>query len=89
MNNLAKNIPFEEIAQKGIALYETVRSQYEIDHKGKFLAIEVDSQKKYLGDSTAEALEKARAENPEKLFYLVKIGFSSAETLANSFLAHA
>ena len=86
MDDLAKNQPFEDIARKGAALYEQIKSEYEPQENARFLAIETDSEKRYMADSAAEALEHARAENPGKLFYVVKIGFTSAETLAHSIL---
>lgn len=89
MEDLAKNGPFEGVARKGIELYERIKNNYEPSQNGRFLALEVDSEKTYTGESTAEALEKARAENPGKLFYVVKIGFTSAETLAHSVLHRA
>ncbi|MDO8518047.1 MAG: hypothetical protein Q7S26_02035 [bacterium] len=89
MNDLAKNMPFEEIAKKGEAIYERDKAFYEPQENGKFLAIETDSGRKYIASTSAEALEKAREENPGKLFYLVKIGFTSVETLSHSILHRA
>lgn len=86
MDDLAKNTPFEDIVAKGAAIYERDKGDYEPQENGKFLAIETDSGQKYLADTTAEALENARAANPGKLFYVVKVGFTSAETLAHSVL---
>jgi hypothetical protein len=89
MTELAKNQPFQEIAEKGEALYKEMKSQYEPASNGKFLAIEVERKKAYMGTTTGEALDQARAENPGKLFYVVKIGFDSAETLAHSLVARS
>ncbi len=84
--DLAKDQPFEEVAQKGAALYEQIKQQYEPNENGKFLAIEVESEDVYLADSTAEALIQARQQHPGKMFYVVKIGFNAIETLSNSIL---
>jgi hypothetical protein len=78
----------QEIVDKGEALYEAVKDQYEPEHKGKFLAIEVESGNFYMGDNSMIAVEKARAANPEKLVYLKKIGFSATDILASSFMSH-
>jgi hypothetical protein len=86
MNDFAKTMPFEEVAQKGADVYESIKADYESTQLGKFLAIEPDSKKSYVGTDIAEALDEARSENPGKLFYVVKIGFSTAETLAHSIL---
>ncbi|MBI2888853.1 MAG: hypothetical protein HYY10_02935 [Candidatus Liptonbacteria bacterium] len=82
-----QNRPFEEVAEKGAVIYSKIKPKYEPKENGKFLAIETDSGKEYIGTTSAEALEKARVENPKKIFYVVKIGFESAETLAHSFLS--
>jgi hypothetical protein len=84
MTELAKNQPFQEIAEKGAAIYQKRRGEYEPKDNGKFLAIEIEKNKIYIGDTSGEALAKARAENPGKLFYVVKVGSDSAETLAHS-----
>jgi len=76
----------QEIVDKGSALYEAVKGQYEPHDKGKFLAIEVEKGNFYIGDTTREAIGKARAANPGKLFYLVRIGFSSMEVLTTPFM---
>lgn len=86
MDELAKNQPFQGIAEKGAIIYEKIKGEYEPKHNGEFLVIEVENGKVYIGATSAEALEQARTENPGKLFYVVKIGFGSAETLAHSLL---
>jgi len=46
------------------------------------------SKKAYLGNTSAEALELARQNHPNTVFYVVKIGFDVAETMARSFAEH-
>lgn len=46
------------------------------------MAIDIDSKKTYLGITSVEALELARQNHPNKVFYVVKIGFDVAETMA-------
>jgi len=79
---LIKGVSIQEIAEKGEKIYEELRGQYEPDSNDKFLAIEVESGKAYLADSTAEAVEDARSAHPDKIFYVVKIGSSVSEVLA-------
>jgi len=83
--DITKPANIQQIADKGIALYEKLKSRYEANEKGKFLAIEVDSGKAYLGLTGADALETARKNHPDKIFYLVKIGFDFAESMAEYF----
>lgn len=49
---------------------------------GEFLAIDIESKQSFLGKMSSEAVEKARKEHPNKVFYVVKIGHSVAETMA-------
>ncbi len=86
MTDLAKNQHFEEIAEKGVAIYEKIKGEYEPKYNGKFLAIDVSSGKTYMADTSGEAIEKAKDENPDTLFYLVRIGFDVAATLATPYV---
>lgn len=81
-----KQTNIDRIAQEGVKIYEQVKAQYDPREKGKFLAIEIESKKVYLGATSAEAVESALQEHPNKIFYIVKIGYDSAESIAQSFL---
>lgn len=85
-NNLIKNADIQRIAKEGTKIYDDVKSDYDPKEHGKFLAIEIDSKSVYLAKTSAEALELARKKHPNKIFYVVKIGFDVAETMAHSFL---
>lgn len=90
MNNddddLLKNADIQKIAENGSKIYDRLRIKYEPRENGKFLAIEVESEKEYLGKTSAEALAFAREKHPKKIFYVVKIGFDVVETMAKSFV---
>lgn len=89
MNNneeLIKKANIQKIAEEGAKIYEGIKVNYDPKFKGKFLAIDIESQKPYLGDTSAEALELARTNHPNEVFYVVKIGFDVAETMAESFV---
>lgn len=86
MNNhedLIKKADIQKIATVGAKIYATVRLQYEPVHNGEFLAVDTESQEVYIGQTSSEAVELARKAHPNKVFYVVKIGFSVAETLAS------
>lgn len=85
-NDLIKKSDVEKIAREGTKIYENIKLSYDPKEKGKFLAIEIESKKAYLGTSSAEAVELARQHHPNKIFFVVKIGFDTAETMAHSFL---
>ena len=86
MADLISTTDIQRIAEEGAKIYEGDRKEFESKHTGEFLAIDVDSKKSYLGATSAEVLEKAKEENPEKVFYVVKIGFDNAETIANFYI---
>lgn len=83
---LIKQADIQRIAQKGVEIYERIKVKYDPKEKGRFLAIDIDSEDVYLADTSAEALELARAEHFNKVFYVIKIGFDVAETMAKSFI---
>lgn len=83
--DLMKKTDLAKIAREGSVIYERVRKDYETEHLGEFLAIEIESGKVYLAPNSADAMVAARAAHPEKVFYVVKIGFEAAETMANLF----
>ena len=87
MNNddLIKQADIQRIAEEGAKIYEQLRSKYDPADKGKFLAIDIDTKQVYIGTTSAEALTLARQNHPNKVFYVVKIGFDVAETMARLF----
>ncbi|OGZ69524.1 MAG: hypothetical protein A3D44_03880 [Candidatus Staskawiczbacteria bacterium RIFCSPHIGHO2_02_FULL_42_22] len=77
--NLVKTVDIGKIADKGKRIYKKIKSKYQPQYNGKFLAIEVDSKDVFLADSSVEAVETAKKKYPRKVFYVVKIGFSVNE----------
>lgn len=80
--DLIRQANIQEIAEAGSQIYEETKSQYEPQHNGKFLAIDTESRNVYMGETTVEAVEQARVAHPQRVFYVVKIGFSVSEVLA-------
>lgn len=79
---LIKKADIQKIVARGQEIYQKIRTQYEPKENGKFLAIEVDNEKEFLGNTSADALELAKKEFPVQVFYVVKIGSASAEIMA-------
>lgn len=74
-NNTVFSASTEEIIQKGQKYYEEkLKNKLEKKHLGKFVVIEVDSGKYFIGDTLEETLGKARKKFPEKIFHSIKIG---------------
>lgn len=80
---LITNTNLHEIATEGERIYERIKHRYLPKEKGKFLAIDVGSRKVYLGTTSLESIDLAKKDHPNNIFFVVKIGFSAAETLAN------
>lgn len=72
----------QKIAEEGFKIYQEIKTSYDPKENGRFLAIDIESRNAYLGDTSAEALTLAREKHPGKVFYVVKIGFDAAETIA-------
>ncbi len=81
-DELIKKANIQKIAEEGAKIYEAIKSQYEPAQNDKFLAIDIESKDTYRGSTSSEAVELARKAHPNKVFYVVKIGSSAAETLA-------
>lgn len=82
---LIKKADLQNIATEGAKIYDQIKVNYEPKENGKFLAIDIDTKNVYLANTSAEAVELAREKHPNKVFYVVKIGFEVAETMARLF----
>jgi hypothetical protein len=69
----------ETIAQAGEEIYrDRYRARYEAAHFGKFLAIDVVTGEAILADEPEDALEQAHKASPNRMCYLIRIGFPGA-----------
>lgn len=71
----------EELDRRGWARYEEIRAELEDQHRGEYVAIEVDSGAYFLGKTPEEAFARAEESYPGKVFYLVRIGYKAAHKL--------
>lgn len=62
--------------------YEHLKGQLEPEHTGRYVAIEPESGRYFLGDTGTEALIEAHRSLPQCLFYLERIGYPAADTLS-------
>ena len=69
-----KVINKHELAAQGESLYAQLRAKLEKEHRGEFVAIEVESGDYFLGKTLQEADKKARVKYPSSVFYVVRIG---------------
>lgn len=75
---LIKDTDTRKIGEKGRALFGRISPELEKDYRGKFVVIEVDSEEYFVGDTIAEANQKARAKYPGTVFFLGRIGYRAA-----------
>ena len=63
------------ISQAGEAIYVAqYKAQYEEKHAGKFVAINIADGSATLGATASQALFNGRAQHPEGLFHLIRVG---------------
>lgn len=66
------------IAERGQKIYEDrLKEKLEPLHKGKIIAIEVETEDYFLGDSVIEAVNKAKEKHPDKVFFIARIGYKA------------
>jgi len=68
----------DEMVDKGDEIYKKIKDKLEPEHKGEFIAIEVDTGDYFVGKDPIEADEKAREKYPDEVFYLARIGYRAA-----------
>ncbi|MBM4031232.1 MAG: hypothetical protein FJ291_05535 [Planctomycetes bacterium] len=68
-----------ELGRRGREYYDRfLREKLEPQHKGKFLALEVETGEYELGDTTLEALDRAEAKHPDSVFCILRVGYRTA-----------
>ena len=64
----------QEIIRRGNEIYEALKEGLEVSNTGKYIVIEVDSGKYFVGDTRDEATSKARTAFPDTIMFIRKIG---------------
>jgi hypothetical protein len=71
-----------KLADRSKALYERkLKELLEPSEKGKFVAIEPDSERYFVDADGTQALLQARRVFPDKLFFLMRIGYDAAHSV--------
>lgn len=79
----------QAIAEKGERIYKNrFQKEYEEKYRGKFLAIDINSEQAFMAETPEEAIEKAQTANPSGPFHLIKIGASGVYRVGYSSEAH-
>jgi hypothetical protein len=78
MPAISKFLDAAKVAETGERIYrERYQQEYEANHQGEFVAVDVADGRAYLSTTLREAVEKGRAADPEGLFHVIRIGFPS------------
>lgn len=65
----------EVLAQKGETIYnQKFKKDFEERYRGKFVAIDVVSERAVIADTPEDALKKAQDESPNGFYHLIKVG---------------
>lgn len=71
-----------ELAEKSKAFYEReLKERLEATEKGKFVAIEPETESYFVDKDGTKALLRAREAFPDKLFFLIRIGYEAADSI--------
>ncbi|MBI2028830.1 hypothetical protein HYT02_00225 [Candidatus Gottesmanbacteria bacterium] len=70
------------LAQKGQEIYNKNKDKFEKENYGKFVAIEVDSEKYFIDDKLDKVLQQAQKKFPKKVFYTLRIGYPGAISIS-------
>jgi hypothetical protein len=65
----------KELAEKGEAIYrEKYQAEYERLYPGKYVAIDIVSEKAFVADTPEGAIRKLQDSSPRSFFHLIKVG---------------
>jgi hypothetical protein len=67
-----------EVAKAGRKVYERHRTDFERRHPGKYVLIDIRTEKVFLAESPEAAYQQAAAEQEDGPFHLVRVGERAA-----------
>jgi len=69
----------QDIAQTGQKIYnEKYREDYEKNHAGQFVAIDVNTERAFVASDPEEAVQAAQRAEPKAVLHLIRIGARGA-----------
>ncbi|MDX1927928.1 MAG: hypothetical protein SFV81_15495 [Pirellulaceae bacterium] len=69
----------KSLADRAKALFEgEIREKLEVEHHGKYVAIEPDSHDYFVAATFSEAVRASRNVHPEKLAFVMRVGHLAA-----------
>ena len=83
MNALHSHYTREEIGRLGEEIYQCdIRSHVLPEHKGEFLTLDIETGDYEIGADDLQTVKSLRARRPDGVLYGLRIGYTSAYTLA-------
>lgn len=75
----------DQVAYRGREIYERdIRAEVEREHEGEFLVVDVGTGYYAVGEDQDEVFDRAEENNPEGLFYLMRVGHPAAHRIGIS-----
>jgi len=75
----------EEIGRIGNEIYRrSIRDKVMPQHKGKFLVLDIESEDFEIDEDDLTAEGKLRARRPDGVFFVIRIGYTTAYTFAGT-----
>jgi hypothetical protein len=72
----------EEFVRRGKDYYDRfLRDKLEPEHKGKFLALDIETGDYEMDADEMAAIDRARARMPGKIFYILRVGYRTADRI--------
>ncbi len=83
MEHIDKEHDAEEIARLGEEIYkrEIHAEEFEAEHEGEFLVVDVTTGEYALASDDAEAFDLAEEKNPDAVLYLLRVGHRTAHRI--------
>ena len=76
-----KDFDKQAFAKEGKRIYrQKYAKKLEPTERGKIIAIEIESGDSFIGDSTVEAILKAKGKYPNRIFYLMRVGYDAVHS---------
>ncbi len=74
MTNISTGTNIQELIKRANEIYEEKKSELEPASNGKYVAIEVDASRYFVGETRDEAVLKAKQEFPGSVVFVRRVG---------------
>lgn len=68
----------ESVATAARPIFESLKSQLEMEHLNRFVSIEPQSGEHFVADTLSEAIGQSRKKYPDRLVHTFRIGHAAA-----------